>query len=120
MLGLVFLSVGAYQIPAEVLRAKGLSGGHDGKQGQVLVEGEERAGLRRLGRVLGLASGFLAGLFGTGGPPLMILVAATGVEKDEWRASNAVIWLVDNVFRLLYLQAVQRQVRALMEGGKRV
>ena len=32
--------------------------------------------------------------------------------KDEWRASNAVIWLVDNVFRFAYLYAVQGQVRA--------
>lgn len=65
-----------------------------------------------MGRVLGLASGVLAGLFGTGGPPLMVLVAVTEVGKDEWRASNAVIWLVDNVFRFAYLYAVQGQVRA--------
>jgi uncharacterized membrane protein YfcA len=68
-----------------------------------------------MGRVLGLASGVLAGLFGTGGAPLMVLVAVTGVGKDEWRASNAVIWLVDNVFRFGYLYAVQGQVRALGE-----
>ena len=105
--------------------------------------------MRFLGSLLGLASGVLAGLFGTGafgvldasglafgdgwtdairpthrntpppyithartgGPPLMVFVSLFEVDKDEWRASNAVIWLVDNVFRFLYIYLVQGQVR---------
>ena len=112
VLGLIFLSVGCYQIQGEVLRAKGLTvgGGSGGGRGQLVVKGSDKEGLRQMGRVLGLASGVLAGLFGTGGAPLMVLVTVTDVGKDEWRASNAVIWLVDNVFRFAYLYAVQRQV----------
>ena len=112
VLGLIFLSVGCYQIQGEVMRAKGLPAAAGAGGGQVVVEGAGKEGLRQMGRVLGLASGVLAGLFGTGGPPLMVLVAVTEVGKDEWRASNAVIWLVDNVFRFAYLYAVQGQVRA--------
>jgi len=101
------------------MRAKGLPAAAEAGGGQVGVEGAGKEGLRQMGRVLGLASGVLAGLFGTGGPPLMVLVAVTEMGKDEWRASNAVIWLVDNVFRFAYLYAVQGQVRALGKGGGR-
>lgn len=41
----------------------------------------------------------------------MVFVSLFEVDKDEWRASNAVIWLVDNVFRFLYIYLVQGQVR---------
>lgn len=100
------------------MRAKGLiaEGGSGERRGQLVVKGSDKEGLRQMGRVLGLASGVLAGLFGTGGPPLMVLVAVTDVGKDEWRASNAVIWLVDNVVRFAYLYAVQRQMALLNDG----
>ncbi|GAB5035605.1 Hypothetical protein NocV09_02800260 [Nannochloropsis oceanica] len=118
VLGIIFLSVGCYQIQGEVMRAKGLiaEGGSGERRGQLVVKGSDKEGLRQMGRVLGLASGVLAGLFGTGGPPLMVLVAVTDVGKDEWRASNAVIWLVDNVVRFAYLYAVQRQMALLNDG----
>lgn len=41
----------------------------------------------------------------------MVFVSLFDVDKDEWRASNAVIWFVDNVFRFFYLYLVQEQVR---------
>ncbi len=40
----------------------------------------------------------------------MVFVSLFEVGKDEWRASNAVIWLVDNVFRFSYIYFVQGQV----------
>lgn len=107
ILGLIFLSVGCYQIHGEVLRAKGLA--RPARVGRLVVSPDDKE-LRYWGTVLGTASGFLAGLFGTGGPPLMIFVALYEMEKDEWRASNAVIWFVDNVFRFFYLYCVQGRV----------
>jgi hypothetical protein len=42
----------------------------------------------------------------------MIFVSTFDIEKDEWRASNAVIWFVDNICRFLYIYLVQEQVCA--------
>ena len=120
VLGLIFLSVASYQIHGEVLRAKGVARPHTPRPGQLQVDGPERKELRFTATLLGLASGVLAGLFGTGGPPLMVLVALTDVDKDEWRASNAVIWFVDNVFRFFYLYAVQGQVRIFVRVPQRI
>ncbi len=50
-----------------------------------------------------LLSGFLSGLFGTGGPPLMIFVAFSGINKNEWRASGCAMTVLIMPFRLVYL-----------------
>ena len=60
----------------------------------------------------GICSGFLAGLYGTGGPPLMVWVSTYNVAKDEWRASNAMIWLVTNIFRVLYIIVFQERIES--------
>lgn len=48
----------------------------------------------------------------------MVFVASFEVDKDEWRASNAIIWFVDDVFRLLYIYFVQQQVRTDHQAGR--
>lgn len=40
----------------------------------------------------------------------MVFVSLFEVGKDEWRASNAIVWLVDNVFRFFYIWRIQGQV----------
>lgn len=51
------------------------------------------------GAPLGLVSGVLAGLFGTGGPPLIFYYQLSGVEKAAFRAHLMAIFLAVTVVR---------------------
>lgn len=59
--------------------------------------------------VAACASGALAGLYGAHSPPLMIWVSSFRVPKDEWRAVNAIVWLIVNFFRLFHIVVFQSQ-----------
>lgn len=48
----------------------------------------------------GLASGVLAGLFGTGGPPLIFYLRAKRVPKDAFRVTLLALFLVTGVVRV--------------------
>lgn len=54
---------------------------------------------RWVGAPLGLVSGVLAGLFGTGGPPLIFYYQLSGVEKAAFRAHLMAIFLSVTVVR---------------------
>jgi uncharacterized membrane protein YfcA len=98
-LGLLFLTVAFYKTRLEINAKIGKE-----SVGPRIVRDPLGSGEDQLATLLaGSASGFLAGLYGTGGPPLMVWVATYKVPKDEWRASNAVVWLICNVFRLFHL-----------------
>jgi uncharacterized membrane protein YfcA len=47
----------------------------------------------------GLASGVLAGLFGTGGPPLILHFRLRGMEKQAFRAALLAVFLVTGLVR---------------------
>jgi hypothetical protein len=49
---------------------------------------------------VGLASGVLAGLFGTGGPPLILYYRLSGVEKAAFRGNLMAIFLMTTAVRL--------------------
>ena len=66
---------------------------------------------------IGLFCGLLAGLFGTGGPPLMILVSLYNIGKDEFRASAALVWFLDNVLRFIYLYFIDQSIDFNKQGN---
>lgn len=39
----------------------------------------------------------------------MVFVSTFEVNKEEWRASNAIIWFIDDLFRLFYIATIQQQ-----------
>ncbi len=49
---------------------------------------------------VGLISGFLSGMFGTGGPPLVFYYRLQGVEKSTFRANMMAVFLVITAIRL--------------------
>jgi len=49
---------------------------------------------------VGLSSGLLSGLFGTGGPPLILYYQLSGVAKAEFRGSIMAIFLLVDLIRL--------------------
>ncbi len=63
-----------------------------------------RAGRLRRGRrwevSVGLASGLLTGLFGTGGPPLILYYQLRGVEKSVFRGNLMAIFLLMTAVRV--------------------
>lgn len=59
---------------------------------------------------LGLTSGVFGGLFATGGPPLMVFVAITHIQKDEWRSTVAFCYFVENVTRFIYLVLIRKEI----------
>jgi uncharacterized membrane protein YfcA len=50
--------------------------------------------------VVGLVSGILAGLFGTGGPPLILYYQSSGADKSTFRVSLMALFLLTGLVRL--------------------
>jgi uncharacterized membrane protein YfcA len=53
-----------------------------------------------LAPLVGLASGVLAGLFGTGGPPVILYYQLRGVDKAVFRGSLMAVFLLMTVVRV--------------------
>jgi uncharacterized membrane protein YfcA len=51
----------------------------------------------------GLSAGFLAGLMGTGGPPIMVLLSFYPVPKDEYRPTAALMIVVGNAVGAVFM-----------------
>lgn len=51
----------------------------------------------------GACSGFLGGLFGTGGPPMMVFVATNAITVREWRATMAMTYGALGYVRVVYV-----------------
>ncbi|KAL6063434.1 A-kinase anchor protein 13-like [Balamuthia mandrillaris] len=62
-----------------------------------------RPWLRVLAVLCGLVSGFLLGLYGTGGPPMMVFVTVARMDKGPLRASMTALWAALLPFRTGYL-----------------
>jgi uncharacterized membrane protein YfcA len=54
----------------------------------------------------GLASGFLAGLMGTGGPPIMVLLSYYPLPKEEYRATAAAMIVVASSVGAVFMGSV--------------
>jgi len=64
------------------------------------------AGSRRWAPLAGLLGGMVGALFGTGGPFYVIYLTLRQLDKGEFRATAAIIFLIDGGFRLVsYLLA---------------
>ncbi|RLE35843.1 MAG: hypothetical protein DRJ61_02270 [Acidobacteria bacterium] len=71
--------------------------------GGVFLTVPNGAGLRLpsiVGPVVGLTSGLLTGLFGTGGPPLVLFFRLQGLAKTAFRGNLMVLFLMMGVIRL--------------------
>jgi len=71
--------------------------------GGVFLTVPNGAGLRLpsiVGPVVGLTSGLLTGLFGTGGPPLVLFFRLQGLPKTAFRGNLMVLFLMMGVIRL--------------------
>ena len=53
--------------------------------------------------VAGLLAGLLAGVYGTGGPPLMILATHIKIDKDEWRGTCCATYFIQNLVAATYI-----------------
>ena len=58
----------------------------------------------------GLASGLFSGLFATGGPPLMLFVAYTHLQRKECRATVAFCDMCNNTGRIIFLLFFQSKI----------
>ncbi len=65
----------------------------------VLPEGSKVTMPKAIGPVVGLASGLLTGLFGTGGPPLVLFYRLQGLRKAAFRGNLMVLFLMMGVIR---------------------
>lgn len=59
------------------------------------------AGSRRWAIVAGFMGGMVGALFGTGGPFYVIYLTLRGLDKSEFRATAATIFLFDGAFRII-------------------
>ena len=72
-------------------------------------------GSRRWAPVAGLLGGMVGALFGTGGPFYVIYLTLRRLDKGEFRATAAIIFLIDGGFRLVsYLLAGFYGVKTLV------
>jgi uncharacterized membrane protein YfcA len=60
--------------------------------------------------VTGACAGFMRGLFGIAGPPMMVFVTSFPVNQLEWRSSNAVMRVILNLVQGVYVGVVQRNL----------
>jgi uncharacterized membrane protein YfcA len=76
--------------------------------------------------VTGLCAGFMRGLFGIAGPPMMVFVTTFPVDQLEWRSSNGVMRVILNLVQGVYVGVVQQNLNlreqwpvyiALLLGG---
>ena len=51
----------------------------------------------------GFLAGLLAGVYGTGGPPLMVLATHIKIDKDEWRATCTLTYFIQNLVAATYI-----------------
>lgn len=65
-----------------------------------LERSPDRPGWRRAAMPTGLISGVLTGLFGTGGPPLIVFYRLTGATKSTFRGNLMALFLLMTVVRL--------------------
>ena len=61
----------------------------------------------------GASSGLCSGLFGTGGPPMMLFVAWNSLPSTETRATLAFCEVVNNTGRVLFLLFFQSKINVL-------
>jgi uncharacterized membrane protein YfcA len=62
--------------------------------------------VRTAATATGLASGFMAGLLGAGGPPIMIFLSYHVVQKEEYRATAAVMIVFANFVGACFMGSV--------------
>jgi len=72
------------------------------------------------GPVVGLTSGLLTGLFGTGGPPLVLFFRLQGLAKAAFRSNLMVLFLMMGVIRLPSYIALGLITPARLVGGAAV
>lgn len=53
--------------------------------------------------ITGFAAGLLAGIYGTGGPPLMILATHIKINKNEWRATCTLTYMLQNLVAATFI-----------------
>lgn len=104
VLGLVVATAGAWFMYDQRRRP-----GEPGKPGPALDGAETRPRRDRkawLSLPVGLVAGTLAGLFGTGGPPVILLLKGYRLDKGAFRATLLWFFLLMSVFRgATYLRA---------------
>lgn len=63
-------------------------------------------------------AGILGGMYGTSGPPLMILASYLIIDKYEWIGSVCVAYLFENITRFFYLIIWHRDAFIISDGNE--
>ena len=103
LLGAVVLAAGVWFLYQQ--RKQGIDS-HDEIAPAVAVPSPKRAGKSWLSLPAGLASGLLGGMFGTGGPPVIIFFKSHGLDKSAFRAT--ILWyflIMSGIRGATYLRA---------------
>lgn len=112
-LGLIFLSAALFKVRAEVNlivdNAEESSSGRPPHEVATLKGPLETTETTFWTIMAAASSGALAGVYGTPSPPLMVWISSYNVPKDEWRAVNAVVWTIVNLFRLFHIVVLQSE-----------
>jgi uncharacterized membrane protein YfcA len=113
-LGLIFLAAAMYKVRSEVHLVVSMAedANNDVVSNKPSLQGPLENSTNIFWTVVAaISSGILAGIYGTPSPPLMVWVSSFRVPKDEWRAVNAIVWLIVNLFRLFHIVVIQSEYK---------
>ena len=110
LLGFIFLGAALYKVRSEVNLI--LIANEEAKNAESVLEGPLDTNTNTFWTFMAaISSGALAGIYGTPSPPLMVWISSYNVPKDEWRAVNAIVWLIVNIFRLFHIALLQSEYK---------